>query len=78
MDPNHIKNLVFQVHDSSTPIYKDIQSTIELNTLMSLFILSTINIFLLTIDPVKLRTTTKTENIGTKISSGPLLERQYS
>ena len=33
---------------------------------------------LLTIDPVKFRNTIHTEDTGTKSSTGPILERQYS
>ena len=81
----HPANLVFQVSDAPTPIYKGIQLAIYIiksNHLPSHIKRISVPIHyaheqypILAIDPVKLKTTIHSADIVTKISTRPLLER---
>ena len=83
-----LKNLGFQVSDAPNPIYEEIQPTIGIiktNHITSIVKHIDVSIHyvhdkyvLLTIDPVKIKPTIQPEDIGTKISTGPLPECHYS
>ena len=82
------QNLDFQVSYAPTPIYRYSQPTIGIMKANHLTIqVKNIDVpihivhekyYLLAIDPVKLKPTIQPEDIGTKSSNGPLLERHYS
>ena len=83
-----LKNLGFQVSDAPTPIYEDSQPTIVIIKANHLIIrVKQVSVPIcyihekyvpITIDTVKLKTNIQPEDIGTKISTGPLLECHYS
>ena len=83
-----LQNLGFQLPNAPTLLYEYSQPTIDIinsNHLTSIVqhIYVPINYVhdkygLLTIDPVKLKTTIHTADIGTEISTGPLIECHYS
>ena len=83
-----LQNFGFQVSNDTNTIYEYIQPTIDIieaNNLTSRIKHISVPInyvhdkyVLLTINPVKLKTKIQPEDIGTKSSTGPLLELQYS
>ena len=83
-----LQNLGLQVSGAPTPIYDYSSPNIDYIkanhiTIRVKHIHGHIHYFyeryvLLTIDPIKLKATIQPEGIGNKISTGPLLERQYS